>query len=222
MSVSGTNVPESVKGRHADRVLVTGIALLIAPMVLYPGNWTNGGPVTPGSQQMWEGVGTVVFLPIAVGATITLVALRRLFRSWAGFGHDTLRKSLADAAVGRSGRIALGSTAVAYTVVVGSYLGLYGWSVGGPGVWESSYPTATNVLCCGPVGVTPVGILMITSTFELVAYPVVLVTVFLAALLFPLIVAVATSLVRSRSMGPALGGTILGATSALRVNCRTF
>lgn len=214
-----TTRPTESNEARAYRRFGLGAALLIGPMAAYPGNWSDASPLTPAGQSAWALVGAIVFVSIAIGASVVLAAAVDLLRAWRGRPPGTARRSIGDALAEDRGRRTVAVSAVAYVLVVGAFLSLYGWSSGGPGIWASSYPSAQNVLCCGPVGETPVAILVVTPSFELVTYPVVLVTVFVATLLFSTNVAVASALLRHRVAGSAIGGASLGTVSALLVNC---
>ncbi|MHB1867221.1 MAG: hypothetical protein ACYCPU_06985 [Thermoplasmata archaeon] len=92
----------------------------------------------------------------------------------------------------------------------------------GPGIWESSYPAALSVLCCGPVGSTPNAILIVSPNFELYLSPLVLVTVSMATLLFAMNVgSVVALLSRPGASRQAIGSTALGAAAGTMVYCPT-
>ena len=205
--------------RPAVRRILLGLALLVGPMFAYPGDWALQGPLGSSDQTAWATVGALVFLCVAAGAVLVLLALRQLLAAWRDRPEGTTRRALAKALGARRGRRVLYLSAFLYVLLVGTFLSLYGWSPSGPGVWAGAYPSATNVLCCGTVGETPVAILLVTPTLEFVAYPIVLVTVFAATVLFASNVAVATTLLARRRAAPAVGGASLGTVSALFVNC---
>ena len=206
--------------RRAYRRFALGFALLFGPMTLYPGNWSDVGPLAAGAQASWALVGALVFASITLGAVLVFGSWRTLLGLWRGRAPGTVRRSIADALAGRRERRTMAISAAAYVLLVGAFLSVYGWSSGGPGIWASAYPSAQNVLCCGPVGETPAAILIVAPSFELVTYPIVMVTVFLATLLFSMNVAMAMALLSRRVSGPtAVGGASVGTVSALLVNC---
>ncbi len=205
--------------RGAWRLLLIGAGLLLVPMAAYPGNWADVAPTSAATEAAWAMLGTIVFVALAIGMAVGFVGWRRLMRAWSTRAPGTARRSVAEAIRGRRGRWAFVLSAVAYLIFVSTFLSLYGWSAGGPGIWNGTYPAAANVLCCGPLGDTPVAILIVSPTFELVAIPVVLATVYASTLLFAMNVAVATSLLRRRSVGIGVGGASVGAASAVLVTC---
>ncbi len=196
-----------------------GLALLLGPLCAYPGNWSTVAPVTPAAQSAWATFGAIVYAAIAVGIVLTFLETRALFRAWRLAPEGSARRSLADVLGAPSQRWPLVVAAVGYLVLVGWFLSLFGWSLDGPGFVSGSFPVATNVLCCGPVGTTPVVALILAPTFELVAYPVVVVTVFGATMLFSLNVASVFALLRSRRSASAVGSGALSTVGALFVNC---
>ena len=214
-------VERSIAERRAGWLLGIGFALLVGPMVTYPGNWTYAAPASASAEAAWTTLAAVDFVLVGTGGIVALLGWRALLRSWTDYPVGSLRRSVRDALALRSARFAMGLSAAAYVVLVGAFLSLYGWSSGGLGLWADSYPSATNVLCCGGMGQTPVAILILTPTIELVIFPLVLVTIFVATLLFSMNMGVATALFSSRSMSSGLGGASAGAAGALLVNCPT-
>lgn len=212
---------EPAPGLRGGWLLGLGLALLVGPMMAYPGNWSNEVPGAAGEQVAWATVGAVVFVSIASGAVLAVTGVRTLARSWSAYPAGTGRRAISDVLRGRQERMALTLSAAGYVLIVGAFLSLYGWSTGGLGVWERSYPTAEYVLCCGPIGDTPVSVFVISPGFELVVFPIVGVTVFLATLLFSMNIATVTALLRRRSARLALGGASMSTASAVLVNCPT-
>ena len=220
MPVSASRPPRD--SRRGWWLLGTGLTLLILPMVFYPGNWTSDGSSTVSQAAEWATTATLVFVLLAIGGIVTFLGWRELvYRTWSGGPRGTTRRAIHEALATRPARVGMALSAVAYVVLVGVFLSLFGLASGGPGIYASAYPSAENILCCGPIGQTPVAILLLSPTFELVIYPVVAVTVYFATLLFAMNVGIATALVRQRSSGSGVGNATVGAACAVLVNCPT-
>ncbi len=213
---------ESHGARRGWWLLGLGSALLVLPMVLYPGNWSYDGTSSVTQATQWATMAMLVFVLIAMGGVVAFLGWRELvYRAWGAQAPGTIRRAAHDALSTRTARIGMGLAASGYVVLVGVFLSLFGFAGSGAGIFASAYPAGENILCCGPIGETPVAILLLSPTFELVVYPVVVVTVYLATLLFAMNVGVATALVRQRSPGRGMGSASFGATCAVLVNCPT-
>lgn len=200
--------------------MLRGLALLLGPMIAYPGNWSSVSP-SPQADGTWILLGLVVYVSIILGFLSVLQAMRHFLSVWRTELPGGRRRAFADALSGRVRRAVIAGAAAGYLLVVGWFLALYSWSPSGPGIWSASYPAVVPILCCGPIGDTPSVALLVTPTFELVASPVVLVTVLLASLLFSMNLTVAIALIRRRSAGVAAGTASVGSVGAVLVNCPT-
>ncbi len=200
--------------------LFLGISLLLGPTIAYPGNWTTVSPSLR-AEEAWVPLGLATYVLVALGIVVTVRAIRHLLRSWKAAPTNSRRRALAEALTSPHERRWLVVASVGYLLVVGYFLALYSWSVDAPGVWAASYPAADPVWCCGPIGDTPSVALLLSPTFEVVASPVVVVTLFLATVLFSMNVGVTLALVRRRVRLAAAGTASVGAVGALLVNCPT-
>ncbi|EQD50856.1 hypothetical protein B1B_11088, partial [mine drainage metagenome] len=172
------------------------------------------------TESAWTGLAIVVYLGLILGTVIVTSAIRGLSRAWASGPADGPLASLARLfRTGRNRRIFLAASA-GYVVFFGWFVSLYAFSSNDPGIWMPSYPAATNVLCCGPPGYTPTAILVLTPSFELVAYPLVLILLMAGTFLFAANVTATVALVRRvPSSFKPFGSLTLGGLGAVFVNC---
>lgn len=193
---------------------------MLGPTMAYPGNWTAAAPLSTSVQTAWTGFATLIFFALLVGGASVVYGLWGLVRAWRVWPETSLRGAFARALIGAKARRAIGIAALGYIGFAASFLSLFGYAQSGPGIWAASYPSGVNVLCCGPVGFTPVIGLLVTPALELVAYPLILLLIFGATLMFALNVASIVALLRTRTRGrQTAGAAALGALGAVLVNC---
>lgn len=215
---AGTDPDPTTSERRAILRVLLGVGLIFVPMGLYPGNWTTTYSTALDSR--WEILAVAVFVSLAVGAAIVVASVRDLMHAWSTHGTTTARGALARNLLDPRHRRALYLSAAFYAIFFAFVASLYSLDLSGPGIAAASYPSATNVLCCGYVGITPAAVLVVTPSFELVIYPLVLVILFAATLLFALNVTLTVALFRSRaSRASSAGSGALGGVAALLVNC---
>ncbi len=213
-----TDPDPTASERRAILRFLLGVGLIFVPMGLYPGNWTTTYSTALDSR--WEILAIAVFVSLAVGAAIVVASLRDLMRAWSARGITTARGALARSLLDPRQRRALYLSAAFYAIFFAFVASLYSLALSGPGIAAGSYPSATNVLCCGYIGITPAAVLVVTPTFELVVYPLMLVILFGATLLFALNVTLTVALFRTRaSRASSAGSGALGGVAALLVNC---
>ena len=110
-----------------------GAALMLGPMAIYPGNWSEVAPLTSADQTAWAVLGLLVVVSIAIGGGLLGVSGVRLIRGWRARPEGMRRRDLADTLARPRGRRLLLASGTAYVLLVGAFLSLYGWSSGGPG-----------------------------------------------------------------------------------------
>jgi hypothetical protein len=215
------NTPgQAVALRPFWRRLTVGLALVAGPLLAYPGNWATSAPETAAGQSAWTGFAVVVYLGLILGVVVVASAIRGLVRAWASGPTDGPLASLARLLRPVRNRRVFLAASVGYAAFFAWFVSLYGFSSGGPGIWMPSYPAVTNVICCGWPGYTPAAILVLTPSFELVVYPLVLILLLAATFLFAANVTATAALVWSAPVsGKTLGSLTLGSLGALFVNC---
>ncbi len=202
------------------RRLTVGLVLMAGPLLAYPGNWATSAPETAAAESAWTGFAVVVYLGLIIGAVVVASAIRGLVRAWASEPTDGPLASLARLLRPVRNRRVFLAASVGYVVFFAWFVSLYAFSSDGPGIWMPSYPAATNIICCGSPGYTPVAIMVLTPSFELVVYPLVLILLLAGTFLFATNVTATAALVWSAPVsGKTLGSLALGSLGALFVNC---
>jgi len=203
--------------------LLVGSALVLVPLLIYPGNWSSNPPWGPPATLVWQALALGVYVSLVVGIGLLVAGVRRLLLYWKGLpdGKAPRRRALAEALLTPSSRRIFGGVAVAYILFFGAFTSLLGFSLHGA-ISAPQYPDGYVVLCCGPVGLTP-GIVTIPG-------PWLQISVDPAALLFLSagVVFLGTNLAAARALsrqggsratvGTAVG---LGSVGALLVSCPT-
>lgn len=142
--------------RRGASLLILG-PLGFVPLVVYPGNWSDTFPPTAQAISVWNSEAVLVFLGLGVASALLLLGLLSLLQAWAG-GRDAAaegrRTALARVVLARRNRGILLASALGYALFFGVFSGVLGVAPGGD-IVANGYPSATEYLCCGPIGTTP-------------------------------------------------------------------
>lgn len=207
--------------RTAFGLLVSGLALLIFPWLLYPGNFANQPP-GPAELGAWTLLAVLIYVSLLLGALLLGWGSARLLRGWEeGPGASTRPGRAALAHALREPRfrpvwiVSLVGFALFFSFFTGSLaVSLHGAFTG------TSYPSGTVVFCCGGLGLTP-GLVALLGPGVLLSYgPQSLALLGLSTTLFSANMVASAALWRGRSSpGEASVAGALGALGALFVNC---
>jgi hypothetical protein len=196
------------------------MALIVGPLLAYPGNWTSSAPETSQAFSGWTNLALLVYGGLIAGTLIFVQGLRRILRFWADRAAGGTPAALGRLFQSGRNRTVFLSAAAGYVAFFGWFAGLYAVGSGGPGISMPSYPSATNVLCCGWPGYTPVAILVVAPTIEFVVYPLLLLLLLAETGLFAANVTATFAMVRTASASRRTWGSLtLGSFGALFVNC---
>ena len=202
--------------------LAMGVGLLMIPWLAYPGNWSSTAPSSPAAQMSWTVDAVLVYLTILLGAgwlSLMVLGEIRRFRNKPDGIRPPWLGALAGTLLDRTSRIPLVLAASAYGVFFSFFTGLVAIIPSASSTGEA-LPSISTVLCCGPPGITPGVVVLVTPNLQLAANPATLLLLAAGLPLFAANVASAAWLVRrGRSAGRgALTGTA-GALGTLLLNC---
>ncbi|MDE1819778.1 MAG: hypothetical protein KGJ23_02160 [Euryarchaeota archaeon] len=201
---------------------VAGAAGLV-PLLAYPGNWANALPSTAASVADWRMAAVLDYLGVLGSVTLFTAGLVLLVRAWSvqppSAGRIEWVKALAQALVAKRNRKVLLVSSVAYAALFVTLTGLVGVALHGD-VRATGFPSVTEFLCCGPVGITPGLVVAVDPYLQISLNPLTLLLAYAGVLLFSLNVTLAIESIRAR-----LGGwrqrpvALAGAFSAFLVGC---
>ena len=201
-------------------LLVMGATVIAASLLTYPGSWTTKVPSPGSSESEWTVSATLVYIGLILGTSISAIGIRRGLRASSDRSSQSppWLQSLAAAISDSRTRGVLLATALLYAVFFSLFTGVLTVAWDGS-ISAPSFPAGSDVLCCGPPGLTPGLVLMVSPYLQLTAVPLTLLVLVVSVPIFSaniVLVTVAFRLTR----GPASAGPgILGTLGAVLVGC---